>query len=586
MPTKRNIILAFLSIYREDSRIYYYKHSRQNGEIIEGVQSNEAAVKYILQNIAEREGNIDRIFLLVSKKVKRDIFAINNENLPNNDILKRMGGRMDTLTFFKQRIMTDFSYISEEKFATIDYDEDKEGIDAVLTMAQQVREYAEKEKIEPESITMHADMTGGMRNATMLMLAIMRLLKYKGFQAGKVLYANFDKNKDRNNPNIIDDITDIYNIFDLIAGAEEFVRFGSVKAIQGYFNSQPNMDLSRECKHLVVAMDKFSEQIKLCRADTFNNALGILGRAIAAFKQNERMTATPQEKFFHEIAETIESKYAPVLRKNDDVIATIKWCAENGYLQQALTIYTEQIPGYLKNRGFFSMDKDIIERAKKEQGHQTIEYALFCRCQSNHFDKKVRNIDKYSDYRCILQNGSNKNIEPWRLDFSQLGECSSEIELVVNQLKKVNDGNVKHMSEENIKKEYPFLYHMLCKGKKGHKDMDFSTYLRERFNIKQMYTAMVGISRDYMEEWLHIELPSPTRIEHMKVILEEKEINIFIKQEDFISILEDYYYIQSERNNTNHAGNNVKTPAEDLKNTILKAIKTIENSQPTKTLKR
>lgn len=76
-----------------------------------------------------------------------------------------------------------------------------------------------------------------------------------------------------------------------------------------------------------------------------------------------------------------------------------------------------------------------------------------------------------------------------------------------------------------------------------------------------------------------------SRIENIKLLIDTGNITIGLEKEAFIGIIRSYYSIKDERNNTNHAGKGIAMTASDLKNTILKAIKTIENLQPTKTLR-
>lgn len=83
-----------------------------------------------------------------------------------------------------------------------------------------------------DSLVLHADCTGGMRNAAMVMMAVLRLMQYDDrVSIGDILYSNWSKR-------IVERANNIYALFDLIAGAEEFVRFGSVQTLRDYYKTR------------------------------------------------------------------------------------------------------------------------------------------------------------------------------------------------------------------------------------------------------------------------------------------------------------------------------------------------------------
>lgn len=61
-----------------------------------------------------------------------------------------------------------------------------------MEMAQLILHEIEKFKLNnpQEKIVLHTDMTGGMRNAIMMILGVMRLLEYSGIGLENVLYSN------------------------------------------------------------------------------------------------------------------------------------------------------------------------------------------------------------------------------------------------------------------------------------------------------------------------------------------------------------------------------------------------------------
>ena len=97
----------------------------------------------------------------------------------------------------------------------IDYDErsqTEESIRQVLTMADTIRTFMESQSWLPEEVALHADFTGGFRHASMMMLSVMQLLKYRGIRTMSVLYSNRNEQQ-------VENVTDIYRMFNLISGA-------------------------------------------------------------------------------------------------------------------------------------------------------------------------------------------------------------------------------------------------------------------------------------------------------------------------------------------------------------------------------
>ena len=88
-------------------------------------------------------------------------------------------------------------------------------------------------------------------------------MEYQKITIGKILYSNFESHT-------VDEVNEIYNLFDLIAGAEEFVRFGSVDAIQNYFKGR---NIPPVLQELLDAMNQFAQVIKISRRMEFHRGV-------------------------------------------------------------------------------------------------------------------------------------------------------------------------------------------------------------------------------------------------------------------------------------------------------------------------
>ena len=272
---------------------------------------------------------------------------------------------------------------------------------------------------EPENV--YADMTGGMRNSSMLMLSIMRLLEYNGIKVKQVFYSNWDKDTAINTenisnyislkgcspksekveakkkePNIIDDVTNIYQLNNLIAGAEEFNKFGIADTLSIYLKNK-NCCSSDSLNDLIDSMNNFSEYIKLCRAGNFDNAIKDLSDKKDTFKIKNNSNYTNDRLFYSLILPIIEKKYTKLFTikdkpKKEQYLEIIKWCVDNGFLQQALTLCAEWIPDYIvQSNILYYVDSDI-ERTIKD----------FKSCKI--FDKDKNTYKYYNKYKGYEEN--------------------------------------------------------------------------------------------------------------------------------------------------------------------------------------
>lgn len=350
----KNILLMFLSDgVRPESK---YKIGAD--KIVQTRHSNESAVYELAQTC-----KIDMIFAFTSKRVMESNIDIDNK-------------KQNTLEYFRQRVAR---IVAPENILECYYDEAKNMNDALAEVAAMAKMIlAKRNEYADEEYILHADMTGGMRNASMMMLGVMRLLEYSQIKMGRVLYSNWEKGR-------VEDSADVYRFFDLVAGAKEFVHYGSIRELKAYFANET--EKSAELKGLLSAMENFSESIKLCRYGEFTEAIRELDEKIKAFLQRSDTQRYVNDSLFSTILPIIQKSYEPLLASNNDDLAIIKWCAERGYLQQAMTLYTERVPEFIFAKGLLTVadgkwggDRKKIQRFLQGQSwqFQLLHYCSLC----------------------------------------------------------------------------------------------------------------------------------------------------------------------------------------------------------------
>lgn len=325
--------------------------------------TNESAVRYLLlpKDGAEQVA-LDKIFLFATKKVQAPIHIAQ----PSPDVAPGV----THLAYFKERVKGIVpSLLEEEFFEVVSYDEDQpisETRRSVLEMAERIMAYAEAKKAQGDEVVLHADLTGGLRHAVMLMLAVMRLLQYNGIEIGKVLYSNYPAK-------IVEEANDIYSLFDLIAGADEFAQFGSVSAILRYFGYDKEMPekpphISERLHSLLSAMHGFAEEIKVCHYGALSHAVEKLSKALKAFREGrEADGADINEGMIAQLRFRVEEEYKEILGEKIDDVKLLRWCVNHGYWQQALTLFTERVPEILKAREVLQLSPEFAAKVQAKR---------------------------------------------------------------------------------------------------------------------------------------------------------------------------------------------------------------------------
>lgn len=378
-----NFLLLFLSNGSKKPSCYQI-----NDENVMTEHSNESAVRELAVYLQERSQKIDKIFLFSSQATKK--------LLKNAD--------MTTVDFFKSRIK---EFVPAENIIIVDYDESN-SMNAALSdigeMGKSILAEAEKtqrEKGAASHITIHADMTGGMRNASMMMLGVMRLLNFSGLQMGRILYSNWEPNRSFN---FVEDSQDVYRFFDLVAGATEFAKYGSVEKLADYYNidvfeQKPytaECGLNRELYELVNAMGYFAQSIKLCRYGELEDACALLAQKIQAFTNLAPQNYDANDKLFSTLLPTIEESYKTVLSAHDD-LDIITWCVKQGHLQQAMTLYTERVPEFIAKQGFYTLDAATAKEINKKVKNEEISAANYLLCVWG------KDVDKREDIQVFFK---------------------------------------------------------------------------------------------------------------------------------------------------------------------------------------
>ena len=388
---RTNIMLCFLSDVKLDRKTGAISAvDYQNiGEKKECHTTNESAVRYLLSGAHEPADQLSRLFLVRTNKVAGAIHGYNATH----------DWEQTHYDYFLHRI-SDIVPHAEQIAEAIDFDENEpieENMNVLIDVSSHVRRYAKDvRKDRPDTeIILHVDVTGGPRNASMILVALMRLLQYENIRIGKVLYSDYNKKR-------VEEVNPLYSFFDLVAGAEEFVRHGEVTVMNRFFEQR---EKSQALRALLASMRKFAEELKLCHYGDLRDAIVELQRSITTFSSAATGSATAEAKQSDELMRQmlgrIEEDYAKILKEELDDIALIRWCIAHDLLQQAMTLVTERVPEALVDSGFLSLSSEEVQ-------------ALFeCKLEEDSMHRN-RGVFLVTEFKCKNMKNFQKAKNEWR----------------------------------------------------------------------------------------------------------------------------------------------------------------------------
>lgn len=214
---------------------------------------------------------------------------------------------------------------------------------SIVDMVQAIQAFAKEHSYNMDDIVLHVDMSGGPRTASMMLLAVLRIIEYLGIHIGTILYANVNDG-DENNNVIVYDALSVYQLFDFIAGVSEFDQYGSAKVLEKSFKDQ--IEDNEIIKELLFVMNNFSDAISLSSRGLFKKSMERLSPALQSISSidcNDDFNLNLLKLISAKLSDT----YKYTINNNDDDLGYIEWCLKHGYLQQALTLFTEYVPRYI-----------------------------------------------------------------------------------------------------------------------------------------------------------------------------------------------------------------------------------------------
>lgn len=580
----KHILLMFFS----EARLHH------DGMMMDGVRDKESVVQSIADSLKVQGEQLDCLCCFSTKKLPEEIgygdevscaYILNHEAL--------IPARMQSLA---------------GHFIGIDYDERSQlekRIHQVLKMADRIDAFIEEQSWQPEEVALHVDITGDVRYASMMMLSVIQFLKCRGIRKVDVLYAD-------GNEQPVENITEIYRMFDLFSRADTFVNFGSIREIMAYLEGSVQ---TRETKILLQTVRDFNHAVRICHT----GKITILAKKLQEALQNFEMSGAIsfQEKIFLRILKVFKAEYGGLLKEDFTNLDIIRWCVEKDYLQQALTLCTEWIPSEIVDRHIFYPLKNSIpkECTRKKMPYQTWQQYFL-----NDFTvaRTKKDSEAYLN-RLFPRLEKKKRVTRLRTiiaDFEASGDMASVLrrypkdagyfKALLEELQVgpqvLADLNKERLTRQELKKKFPKIYAVLHRMYHHVKNTPMFDQTMDEFFKTRTIGPMYNVLKTAPYQFFQTLLPLPDEFLEQTPPSVGDIPGIYVSQiawnnrqvyylrmmsydyvgykrpaKAVLEILYDYFQIRTERNHINHAYEEDSLSTQAIKDLVLDLLRRMED---------
>ena len=240
----------------------------------------------------------------------------------------------------------------------------------------EVAAYLLQKKKENKELHVWIDTQGGMRDISLLMNAVVSLLKTSAITIEDIYSINFTDGIGK-----IMKQNDTYRIFEFVSGMNEFIEYGRADQLVTYYQ---NIE-QKEPPEIIHAMQKLSNAIMVCDTEKFDAQLETLRREI---KQYE---GSGNDVLFSVFMEQIQMDYKNLLNDTCTALDVIEWLSAKKMYQQTLTYLESKIPEEWEKLGilnFSETEETVGIETDRKSEFRTVELNVLTGCTF-----RVRNMN-------------------------------------------------------------------------------------------------------------------------------------------------------------------------------------------------
>ena len=415
---KRSSMLLFLSKYtikkddsenlkKDENHIIIENNEDYDSYIIDndnnklafsGCHTNDAPARFLLKLAKNNKEPIDKIFCIVSK----DVYNIKLPQLENESSKLELEKGKTAFDRFSALIKNEVGSSIEIIPIYYDFDpnnEDFDPKDKPTYIYNQIKTSDIGESI-------YIDYTGGLRDSSLFMIALIRYLEFKGIVCKDIIYSDFFSK-----PKAIRNIRYIYDMFNMINGVSEFVGTGNARQLVDLQKKLENTTNNDNVNNFVSSLQSFSDAIALCNVGSIVDAITSISESINTLEQDTSTDIFVQ--MFKTLIPTVKEKLY-IDKTPPSILDLSQWCLDNNMLQQAVTIYNEKILSYYILNNYDDFKNELKKPIPKYRSYRDIheKYKNLSKIwdEFNDYDgKRNKYKKKISDYiDCEISNVQNK----------------------------------------------------------------------------------------------------------------------------------------------------------------------------------
>ena len=328
---KRGIILMFLSRDRFSAKNFDYNYVKDGIDYDQkypGIQTGDAPVRFLLSEARKDKMPISKIICIVTEEDEQ--VQVKGEYVNPEKI--------STFDRFKRIVETECSAPNDTPdIIPIKLNMDLPSQERTRLLYKRITGIIEKEE-NYSRVNVYLDYTGGFRDVSYLMTAIIQYLQFKGINCQRIIYSDLFKHK-------LYDLGYLYAMTDLISSVGEFLSTGNASRLLQVIDrsSAPDETWINDFLKSIVA---FSDSLTLCNMQDLDKAAMSVCDCLKN-KPEKDNAAENALGLYQEMLMTLVPEIQDKLHLEEGNVSypgLIHWCLDNRMLQQAATLYVEKMP--------------------------------------------------------------------------------------------------------------------------------------------------------------------------------------------------------------------------------------------------
>lgn len=206
-------------------------------------------------------------------------------------------------------------------------------------------------KYNGSNMQLWIDTHGGFREVTLIMEAIVSLLKVDGIIPARIMGVQFGKIK------YIVDQKESFDMFDFVAGMNEFINYGRVNMLQEYYERRGNTGEAE--KEILKVMKTVSSGSDECDPEKYTDGLDKLGETVIHIDTTDTLLQIFKDYVIRSYGDLL-------FKEKRTALGMVKRCLEKKQYLQALTFVESLMPRDLFKHGILYADKEEIQTCREK----------------------------------------------------------------------------------------------------------------------------------------------------------------------------------------------------------------------------